>query len=582
MMDQNAKGEWIPEEWIITSPMRPGEPGDQTSFGSPCGYHGNILEWIKNRIEAVLAGREHHTRARVDLHPAHVLQLQAVHAALHEASQHAGPPREHGRPDPAGLSHHHLLLRLALEAVQKLIGVGLELTVDHPVPHRVFLLADVGVATLLGMIRDLCEKPWTSIDDQEWRAWLTANGMHQLSSWCSFIRAFYDIVFAYRDGDATDPSKADLAAGTTVQTIMRINFDYYESIFLKMQAGMGDTIFGPLYQVLRRRGVKFKFFHRLREVIPSADGNEIDELRIGVQATVANGGYEPLVDVKNLPCWPSEPLWDQLVEGRELQERHIDLEAYGADWKDVAELSLKRGEDFDHVVFGLSIGAVPHVCSQVLQQKERWREMVEHVKVVRTQAAQLWLSKNIADMGWPPAIDGRCYSERAVFGAYVEPLDTWADMSQLIPVEAWDVPVNNIAYFCGCMSDATAPTTASPRALTRELLQQHMHLVWPRAATPGAFRYDWLAVNEPGATLTGEERFERQYFKVNTEPTETYVLSVSGSTKYRLDPADCGYANLSLAGDWVANGFALGCVESAVLGAMKGIRRFCPGLVIVE
>lgn len=582
MMDQNASGEWIPDEWVVTTPLRPGEPGDQTAYGTPCGYHGNVIQWVKNRIEAVLEGRERHTRGRVDLHETHVLQLKAVHAALHEASAHAAPPREHGRPDPPDLTHHHLLLKLALEAVQKLIGLGLELTVDHPVPHRVFLLADVAVATLLGMLRDLCGKDWTAIDDREWRAWLTANGMHRLTSWCSFIRAFYAIVFAYRDGDATDRTKADLAAGTTVQTIMRINFDYYESIFLKMQAGMGDTIFGPLYEVLKKRGVKFRFFHRLREVIPSGDGGQIDELRIGVQASEANGGYEPLIDVKGLPCWPSEPLWDQLVEGKELRERHIDLEAYGADWPDVGELVLKRGSDFDHVVFGLSLGAVPYVCSELLRQKESWRTMVEKVKVVRTQASQLWLSRNVADLGWPPAIDGRCYGERAVFGAYIEPLDTWADMSQLIPVEAWDVPVNNIAYFCGCMSDSTAPNTDSPRALTRALLEQHMHLVWTSAATPGTFRYDWLAVNEPGATLSAEERFQRQFFKANTEPTETYVLSVSGSTKYRLDPADCGYANLSLAGDWVANGFALGCVESAVLGAMKGIRRFCPGLAIVE
>ena len=69
---------------------------------------------------------------------------------------------------------------------------------------------------------------------------------------------------------------------------------------------------------------------------------------------------------------------------------------------------------------------------------------------------------------------------------------------------------------------------------------------------------------------------------MNTEPTELYVLSVAGSTKHRLDPANNGYANLSLAGDWVYNGFAIGCVEAAVLGAMKGVQRFCPGMQIVE
>ena len=40
--------------------------------------------------------------------------------------------------------------------------------------------------------------------------------------------------------------------------------------------------------------------------------------QIGVQATIKGGGeYRPLYDVKGLPCWPSEPLYDQLVEGTE-------------------------------------------------------------------------------------------------------------------------------------------------------------------------------------------------------------------------------------------------------------------------
>ena len=30
-----------------------------------------------------------------------------------------------------------------------------------------------------------------------------------------------------------------------------------------MNAGMGDTIFAPIYEVLKRRGVTFNFFHRV-------------------------------------------------------------------------------------------------------------------------------------------------------------------------------------------------------------------------------------------------------------------------------------------------------------------------------
>ena len=576
MMDKDASGQWIDNEWVVATPILPGDPGDQTGFGDPCDYHFNILEWVKARIEAFLEGREH-TGDQHPHHPSHILHLQGLHAAVHEATAHAGPAHERGKRATQPREHHHVLLQLALEGIQKLIGAGFLISGTCVEFRRVLMLADAGIATAIGMLKDLCGKPWDAIDDEEWRAWLKRHGLHEQTAWSSLIRAMYDIVFAFRDGIA-DEAHADLAAGTTTCAMVRIYFDYYESIFLKMQAGMGDTIFGPIYEVLKKRGVKFRFFHRMRDVIPSEDGTQIDALRIGVQAKLKGSEYQPLVNIKGLPSWPSRPLWDQLEDGDKLREAAVDHEAYAM--SDVDEFTLKRGEDFDHVVFGLSIGAVPFVCKQLLAQKDSWRTMVDKVQTVRTQAAQLWFSRNVADLGWTSALNGRCFGERAVFGTYIEPMDTWADMSQLLPLEDWSVPVNNVAYFCGAMRADDPITTDIPREITRKLLETDMHRPWVYAAKPGSFRYDWLAVE--GQAKTGEERYRAQYFRVNTEPTELYVLSVAGSTKHRLDPANNGYANLSLAGDWVYNGFAIGCVEAAVLGAMKGVQRFCPGMQIVE
>ena len=570
MMDKGPDGAWLENEWVVATPILPGVPGDQTGFGQPCDYHHNVIDWIKDRIEAFLDGREH-TDEQHPHHESHLLHLKALVAALHESKAHAGPKHEPGHLETAPATHHHLLLRLAMEGIQLMIGAGFAIEGSCAQFRRLLTLADVAVATILGTIRDLCGKPWDAIDDEEWRAWLTKNGMHKQTAWSSIIRAMYDIVFAYRDGIA-DPEHADLAAGTTTCAMMRIYFDYYESIFLKMQAGMGDTIFAPIYEVLKKRGVKFRFFHRLMDVVPSGDGTQIEALRIGIQARV-QGEYEPLVDVKGLPSWPSRPNYEQLAPGTP----ETDFEAYASPVLEAFD--LKRGTDFDHVVFGLSVGAVPKVCTKLLAQKEPWRNMVERVKVVRTQASQLWFSRNVADLGWTSALNGRCFGERAVFGVYVEPMDTWADMSQLLPLEDWPVPVNNVAYFCGPMRDSDPASTEIPRELTRDLLDNHMFRVWLYAAKPGRFRYDWLVA--PGAE-TDEERFRYQYFRVNTEPTELYVLSVAGSTKHRLDPANTGYANLSLAGDWVYNGFAIGCVESAVLGGMKGVQALCPGMEIVE
>ena len=57
------------------------------------------------------------------------------------------------------------------------------------------------------------------------------------------------------------------------------------AMFWKFQAGMGDTIFAPFYEVLKQRGVKFKYFHKVHELQPSADGSHIEAIKVGVQAT---------------------------------------------------------------------------------------------------------------------------------------------------------------------------------------------------------------------------------------------------------------------------------------------------------
>ena len=90
-----------------------------------------------------------------------------------------------------------------------------------------------------------------------------------------------------------------------------------------MNAGMGDVVFAPLYQVLRRRGVRFDFFHKLTNLGLSAGGADsppVESLEFDVQARTLSGGeYEPLCWVKDLPCWPARPAFTQLVGGAELE-----------------------------------------------------------------------------------------------------------------------------------------------------------------------------------------------------------------------------------------------------------------------
>ena len=68
-----------------------------------------------------------------------------------------------------------------------------------------------------------------------------------------------------------------------------------------MRAGFGDTVFVPLYLVLRDRGVRFEFFHRAERLDLAADHHRVETVRLARQADLkaelpdrAPGVPEPL------------------------------------------------------------------------------------------------------------------------------------------------------------------------------------------------------------------------------------------------------------------------------------------------
>ena len=46
------------------------------------------------------------------------------------------------------------------------------------------------------------------------------------------------------------------------------------------------------------------------------------------------------------------------------------------------------------------------------------------------------------------------------------------------------------------------------------------------------------------------------------------MLTVAGSSRYRLPPGDEGFRNLFLSGDWTDNHLNYGCVEAAIMGRL--------------
>lgn len=452
---------------------------------------------------------------------------------------------------------------------------------------NLLLLLDFGAATLRGLVRDRALLFGLDVlDDWDLRAWLRRHGARPETADAPFIKAWYDLAFAYEDGDTSRPN---FAAGAALRAILRTALTYKGAIFWKMRAGMGDVVFAPLYEVLRRRGVRFEFFHRVDELevealASSAHRQRVARVRMTVQATAKAGSYAPLVDVDGLPCWPSAPLHEQLVEGEQLRREGVDLECPWSAWPGVGERTLERGRDFDDLIFGISLGAVEALCPTLVARDPAWRRAVDHVKTVATQAVQLWMTPTLEQLGWRhPA---------PVLDAYDDPFNTWADMSFLLPREAWrgDRRPGSLAYLVGPLHEHAAPPppgAAAPgfqarqveavRARARRWLDRAAPGIWPataRGCAPPGFDAGALFSATPCPPDAG---LDGQYARANVAGSERYVQSLRGSTRHRLFVADCGVEGLYPVGDWLNTGINSGDVEAATITGLQAARAILGG-----
>lgn len=486
-----------------------------------------------------------------------------------------------------------ILLKVFIDALWRMVKDDVENEKDFDT-HVLWISADYACATARGMIKDdLITRDYEVINDLDYREWLGKSGANYITLKSSLVRAVYDMVFAYEDG-----MKQNVEAGTALRILLRSLYTFKGGYVWRMEAGMGDTIFTPLYTVLKNRGVTFKFFHRVDKLCLAPDGDHIAAIEMGRQVNLKNGkDYQPLVKVRGLDCWPNEPVYDLIDRGDALQERttvagqeipKYDLESFWTPWKDAESIRLEYEKDFDIIVMGISLGGVPWICRDLLEAEDakwdKWRDMVKHVKTVQTQAFQLWLKPDSAGLGWPlwkmglPVMDG--------YDVANDTVDSWADMSHLIIRETWpeDVYLNNISYLVSVMSGPNAAELPPPSAHdfpheqfkrvkenSLRFLRGYVGPIWPNgvdAEDQNKGGLDWNLLVDLD-NRQGEDRFNSQFWRGNIDPSERYVLSVAGSSKYRLRTDETGCHNLYLTGDWIKNGADAGFVESAVVSGMQ-------------
>jgi uncharacterized protein with NAD-binding domain and iron-sulfur cluster len=469
--------------------------------------------------------------------------------------------------------------------------------------QRVAALIDLVATSAVGIVQDdLLRHGFESVDEEELCDWLRRHGARDTTVASHLLSQVYDLIFGYLHGD---PKRPNLAAGTGVRGLIRFALTYKGAFMYEMHAGMGDTIFTPLYALLRARGVKFEFFHRVKAIrLDPADLSRIGSIELGRQVRVTAGEYHPLLRVKGIDCWPNEPDYAQLVEGKALRAfvaEHPDaLESSWSTWSDTDSITLRYGKDpqadFDDVVLGIPVAALPAICGELIDNSPRWRNMVEGVQTTRTYAIQLWLNATTEDLGWSPpqwmrdldAASDPPLGLQSILCGYTSGLNAWGDFSHLIRRENWspaDGEPRSISYFCGALPDppdgrnpygaeAADEAKASMRRSAVAALDAQIGRLWPRAGTPQ--HPDGLdpklLFNPTGAA----NPLDAQYWRVNVDPSERYTLSVAGSTKRRIPGSVSGFRHLYLAGDWTRNGVInVGCVEGAVASGMEVSRALC-------
>jgi uncharacterized protein with NAD-binding domain and iron-sulfur cluster len=454
--------------------------------------------------------------------------------------------------------------------------------------YRDWIVQDTMAANLCGILTDeVLTRGFTQLNDINYVDWWMSHAAvpegAAITAQSSIGQFPYDLVFGYRRGDTLSPpgpgkpmrGSPDMEAGTMLVGLFYFLLAYKGAPEWMPQAGFGEVLVAPIYEVLKRRGVRFEFFSRVRGLHLDEAKASIARIDMELQATVKTGTYQPTIDVQGLTCWPMEPLYDQLKEGATLKARGVNLESWWTDWTGTP-FTLERGRDFDEVLLGISIAALPAICGELMAARPAWQDMLTKIETNRPVIVQTWHTKSIAEMGFPYGVINGDIGK--------QPINLLTSMDQILAYETWPASggPRALIYFSGVMPDdpnePLAPNPAYPATQSAVLRDAAVKFldesawVYLPSASPGR-RFDWntLACTQH-PSLSGPARFDDQYWRVNIDPSERYVLSVTGSSKYRMTAGGTGFDNLFLAGDWIETFLNAGCMEATVTSGLEAAR----------
>jgi uncharacterized protein with NAD-binding domain and iron-sulfur cluster len=297
---------------------------------------------------------------------------------------------------------------------------------------------------------------------------------------------------------------------------------------------MGDVVFAPLYELLEKRGVRFRFFHRVDALETTTDDSgtvQLSRIRLSQQATVAD--YEPLFTVDSVRSWPTRP-------GHVAINKDRNYEDYAPHHDDVPT-SIDVGKDFDSAICALSIGGLAAITNSHFRRAAGIDTAIAMADSVETSSSQLWLNHSVS----PPHTLCAPFSMFLGFtpdGVTPAPLETWSDFSHLIEhTPAAGRETTACVYLAGIKRPGQELDKRTAHSL-------HSFSEFAQTSVP---------------------RVVEAYHHESSNPSDQYVRAPAGRTRFRLNQADLRLHNLVFAGDWTRTRLNLGSIESATMSGIQ-------------
>jgi uncharacterized protein with NAD-binding domain and iron-sulfur cluster len=588
---RRGKNGFISLSW----PKRKGVPGDghQPQLWDSVVGVLNILSQVHDAFAETTRPKQ----GTVAVHPEQVLAFDSLFLtrgalenvspgdAIRCAHQWSSKIRP-GRSDPIHLIGLKALLRDAAVALsEKSRRDALPMTAEDKLLSEV---TGIAAAFVSGIIDDVVVRRMevVELDESDFCDWLIANGADRSTvNESPLVSALYDLMFQYYEGQTGRPS---YGAGTAAQVVLRILGTYKGDAVWKSNSSLGEAFIAPLYEVLKARGVRFAFFHRLEQVELTEDRAAVARLRFSRQLDLPREGFEPTFAHQGLTCWPETPPTNLMQRGNVSPDDNFESR-----WCETCvkpDVVLNQGSDFSDVVLAIPLGAFkrlggdPGPCDELIRANPRFRAMTENLGLVPSLSVQVWSGKSLPDLaGTEPAT-------AMVSGPPA--LQIWADASQVLECEPMrENGPKSLFYFCNVFGSRAyrAPKAAGSardavRALAVAWFEKNARAFWPKATVAtanGRTDFDWNTFEDPH-DRQGADRLDAQVVKANVDPLACCSGSNAGSTGWRLKTDASGFRHLYLAGAWIDTGFNTECIEAAVMSGKQASRAICGSPAIVE